>query len=130
MSTYLVFGGTGNVGRRLVAGGAAVRATSRADSLTGPEALTQVEQVRMIGAAIGRPLRWQELSPAEERARLLADAGFPDDFVEELLAGYAAMAAAPPPTPTSMVEDITGAPATPLAAWAAEHAADFGGAAR
>jgi uncharacterized protein YbjT (DUF2867 family) len=99
-------------------------------SLTGPEALTQVEQVRMIGAAIGRPLRWQELSPAEERTRLLADAGFPDDFVEELLAGYAAMAAAPPPTPTSTVEDITGAPATPLAAWAAEHAADFGGAAR
>ncbi|MFD1937507.1 hypothetical protein ACFSKW_39175 [Nonomuraea mangrovi] len=99
-------------------------------TLTGPEALTQAEQVRVIGEAIGRTLRWQELSPAEERARLLADPGFPDGFVEELLAGYATMAAAPPPAPTSTVEEITGAPATPLSAWADERAADFGGLSR
>jgi uncharacterized protein YbjT (DUF2867 family) len=103
--------GTGHVGRRY--------------TLTGPEVLTQAEQVRVIGEAIGRPLRWQELSPEEERARLLADPGFPDGFVEELLAGYARMAAAPPPALTSTVLDVTGVPATPLSVWAAEHAADF-----
>ncbi|MGA5761518.1 NAD(P)H-binding protein [Nonomuraea bangladeshensis] len=96
-------------------------------TLTGPEALTQAEQVRLIGEAIGRPLRWQELTPEQERARLSADPGFPDDFVDELLDGYAKMAAAPPPEVTSTVPDITGAPAATLSAWAAEHAADFGG---
>ena len=29
--------------------------------LTGPESLTQVQQVQAIGAAIGRPLRFEEL---------------------------------------------------------------------
>jgi hypothetical protein len=71
--------------------------------------------------------RWQELSPAQERARLLADPGFPDGFVEELLAGYARMAAVPPPAVTSTVRDITGTPAAPLSVWATEHAVDFGG---
>ncbi|MFF4775672.1 NAD(P)H-binding protein [Microtetraspora fusca] len=99
----------------------------RRHTLTGPEVLTQAEQVRVIGEAIGRPLRWQELTREEERARLLADPGFPDGFVDELLDGYATMVAAPPPVVTTTVRDITGTPATPLSAWAAEHAADFGG---
>ncbi|GAA3413988.1 SDR family oxidoreductase [Streptosporangium vulgare] len=96
-------------------------------TLTGPEVLPQAEQVRLIGEAIGRPLRWQELTLEQERARLLADPDFPDGFVEELLAGYAKMAAAPLPEVTSAIPDITGAPATTLSAWAAEHAANFGG---
>ncbi|MGW3353541.1 SDR family oxidoreductase [Nonomuraea rubra] len=96
-------------------------------TLTGPEVLTQAEQVRLIGQAIGRPLHWQELTLEQERARLLADPGFPDDFIGELLDGYATMAAAPRPEVTSAVPDITGTPATTLSAWAAEHAADFGG---
>ncbi|MET8162250.1 NAD(P)H-binding protein [Sphaerisporangium sp. NPDC005289] len=99
-------------------------------TLTGPEVLTQAEQVRLIGEAIGRPLRWQELTLEQERARLLADPGFPAGFVDELLDGYTTMAAAPRPQVTSAVPDITGAPATTLSAWAAEHAAAFGGARR
>ncbi|MFI6179883.1 hypothetical protein ACIA8R_30365 [Nonomuraea sp. NPDC051191] len=99
----------------------------RRHTLTGPEVLTRAEQVRLIGEAIGRPLRWQELTPEQERARLLADPGFPDGFVGELLDGCTKMAAAPPPEVTSTVPDITGTPATPLSVWAAEHAADFGG---
>ncbi|MFC4589918.1 NAD(P)H-binding protein [Sphaerisporangium corydalis] len=96
-------------------------------TLTGPEVLTQAEQVRLIGEAIGRPLRWQELTLEQERARLLADPDFPGGFVDELLDGYTKMAAAPRPQVTSTVRDITGAPVTTLSAWAAEHAADFGG---
>lgn len=96
-------------------------------SLTGPEVLSQEEQVRIIGEAIGRPLRWHGLTREEERARLLADPGFPDGFVDELLDGYATLIAAPPPAVSTAVLGITGAPATPLSAWAAEHAADFGG---
>ncbi|MEV0390124.1 NAD(P)H-binding protein [Nonomuraea sp. NPDC050643] len=96
-------------------------------TLTGPDRLTQAEQVRVIGEAIGRPLRWRELTREEERERLSADPAFPDDFADDLLDGYATMAAAPPPALTSSVRDLTGAPATPLSVWAAEHAAGFGG---
>ncbi len=60
-------------------------------------------------------------------AERLAGPGFPDGLVEEALAGYATMAAAPPPAVTSTVRDITGAPGTTLSAWGAEHAAYFGG---
>ncbi|GAA3181000.1 SDR family oxidoreductase [Nonomuraea roseoviolacea] len=94
-------------------------------TLTGPEVLTQAEQVRVIGEAVGRPLRWQELTREEERARLLADPSFPDSFVDELLDGYATMASAPPPSVTPAVEEITGTPPATLAAWAVEHAAAF-----
>lgn len=33
--------------------------------LTGPQTLTQIEQVAAIGEAIGRPVRWEELSPRQ-----------------------------------------------------------------
>ncbi|WP_157254142.1 hypothetical protein [Nonomuraea typhae] len=77
--------------------------------------------------AVGRPLRRQELSPEQERARLPADPGFSGAFVGELLGGYATMAASAPPAVTSAVPGITGSPATPMRVWAAGHAADFGG---
>src|SRR4029077_4809389 len=35
--------------------------------LTGPESLSQAEQVSVIGAALGRPIRFEELSPEEFR---------------------------------------------------------------
>ncbi|MBT2224795.1 NAD(P)H-binding protein [Nonomuraea sp. NEAU-A123] len=94
-------------------------------TLTGPEVLTQADQVRVIGEALGRPLRWRELTRAEARRRLLADERFPDSFVDVLLDGYAAMLAGPPPTLTSTVQDVTGAPARSLRQWATDHAADF-----
>ncbi|GAA3241164.1 NAD(P)H-binding protein [Nonomuraea helvata] len=93
--------------------------------LTGPEALTQVEQVRIIGDALGRPLRWQELSRDEERQRLLADDDFPDSFVDALLDGYAQMLDGPPPVLTNTVEEVTGRPARSFAEWAKDHAGDF-----
>ncbi|MGR6923591.1 SDR family oxidoreductase [[Actinomadura] parvosata] len=93
--------------------------------LTGPQVLTQAEQVRILGRALGRPLRWQELTREEERRRLLADDGFPDAFVDELLDGYARMLDGPPPALTSTVEEVTGRPPRTFAQWAADHAADF-----
>ncbi|PJN39215.1 NADPH:quinone reductase [Streptomyces sp. CB02959] len=93
--------------------------------LTGPEVLTQVEQVRTIGEMLGRPLRWQELSREQARRRLLADDSFPDPFVDPLLDGYADMLAAPPPSITSTVETVTGTPARTYRQWVSDHAADF-----
>jgi uncharacterized protein YbjT (DUF2867 family) len=40
--------------------------------LTGPESLSQSEQVSIIGDAIGRPLRLEELTPEAARTELAA----------------------------------------------------------
>ncbi|MGH8903742.1 MAG: hypothetical protein ACRDYA_19225 [Egibacteraceae bacterium] len=39
--------------------------------LTGPQPLTQAEQVRPIGEAISRPLRWEEISREAAREQML-----------------------------------------------------------
>ncbi|MGW2409076.1 NAD(P)H-binding protein [Streptomyces sp. NPDC001739] len=110
----------------------AVRALTEEDrhvkaayTLTGPEVLTQVDQVRILGEAIGRPLRWEELSREAARQQLLADDTFPDSFVDTLLDGYAEMLDAPRPVTTTTIEDVAGRPARTFRQWAVDHAADF-----
>jgi uncharacterized protein YbjT (DUF2867 family) len=91
--------------------------------LTGPEALTQAEQVRIIGEVLGRPLRWVELPRARAREQLLADR-LPESFVDVLLDVYAVMPRRP--TVTTTVAGVTGRPARTFAEWVADHAAEFG----
>lgn len=91
--------------------------------LTGPAALTQAEQVRIIGEVLGRPLRWVELPREQARARLLAG-GLPESFVDALLDVHAVMPRQPAVTTT--VADVTGRPARTFAEWVADHAAEFG----
>lgn len=91
--------------------------------LTGPQALSQIEQVRLIGEAIGRPLRYEEQPPEEARQQLLA-AGWPQAVIAGSLDAWAAMATTPEPG-TQTVEEITGTPARPFRQWALDHAADF-----
>ncbi|MEU6720340.1 NAD(P)H-binding protein [Nonomuraea sp. NPDC046802] len=90
--------------------------------LTGPELLTQAEQVRIIGDAIGRPLRWEEISPATARQEMLA--WQPAEVVDIVLNAYAGMVEGPSPI-TSTVEEIIGRPPYTFFNWAAHHAADF-----
>jgi uncharacterized protein YbjT (DUF2867 family) len=90
--------------------------------LTGPESLSQAEQVSVIGDAIGRRLRFEELSPDEFR-RAMADYGPAADM---LLAAWRA-ALGLPAFVTSTVADITGSPARTFRQWAADHADAFGG---
>jgi uncharacterized protein YbjT (DUF2867 family) len=91
--------------------------------LTGPQVLTQVEQVRTIGEVIGRPLRWEEISREAARQQLLAAWG-DSSFVDRALAAWAEMVTEPEPvTPT--VEEITGAPARTFREWAIDHADAF-----
>ncbi|WP_406311773.1 NAD(P)H-binding protein [Streptosporangium sp. NBC_01639] len=91
--------------------------------LTGPQTLTQIEQVAAIGEAIGRPVRWEELSPETARQQLVGQ-GMPAPMAEGIISAHAQMAALPE-TVTSTVEEVTGAPATPYHRWAADHADDF-----
>lgn len=93
-------------------------------TITGPEVLSQAEQVRTIGEAIGRPLRWQEVPRPEARGQLIAD-GVPEEFVDTLLDTYSDLATKPPMAVTTTVEAVTGVPARTLREWATDHAADF-----
>lgn len=91
--------------------------------LTGPEALTQVEQVRLIGEAIGRPLRFEELAPDEARRVMLAR-GWPESLTDSAIAAWGAMAHEPEPV-TATVEQVTGTHARTFRQWALDHADDF-----
>jgi uncharacterized protein YbjT (DUF2867 family) len=91
--------------------------------LTGPEVLSQAQQVRIIGEAINRPLRWAELARPQARQQMLTD-DFPLSFVDVLLDTYATMLTSEPEL-TATVEEITGSPARTFRQWAADHADEF-----
>jgi uncharacterized protein YbjT (DUF2867 family) len=91
--------------------------------LTGPASLTQREQVQIIGDAIGRPLRFEELSREAARKQMLA-MGFTPPIADMLLDAYAAAVGLPAPV-TSTVSEVTGTPARSFQDWARDHAGDF-----
>ncbi len=91
--------------------------------LTGPESLTQREQIETIGRAIRRELQVEEISPAEARSELRAIIPAPP-IVDMLLAAWSA-GAGQPAFVTPAVEEITGRPARTFFEWAVDHAADF-----
>ncbi len=97
--------------------------TSKKYVLTGPEAITQIEQVRIIGEAIGHPVRWEEISRTDARTQLLAAWGNAS-FVDGALDAWAAAVAAPEPV-TAEVARLTGAPARTFSEWARDHVDAF-----
>jgi uncharacterized protein YbjT (DUF2867 family) len=90
--------------------------------LTGPQSLTQRQQVAAIGEAIRRPLRFEELPPDEAREEMLRL--MPPVIVDVLLDAWAGLAVHPA-VATTAVEEITGQPARTFRQWASDHAADF-----
>jgi uncharacterized protein YbjT (DUF2867 family) len=90
--------------------------------LTGPESLSQAEQVRIIGSVIGRDVPFEELSPDEFR-RESAET-WPPVVLDMLIAAWAATMGVPAHV-TSAVQDITGSPARTFEQWARDHAAAF-----
>ena len=91
--------------------------------LTGPEALGRARQVELLGAALGRPLRFEALPTDLARARMRAD-GRPAPLVEALLAASERRPGSD--LVTGDVEHLTGRRAGTFAQWARDHAADFG----
>ncbi|WP_242910522.1 NAD(P)H-binding protein [Actinomadura terrae] len=100
---------------RVLTGDAHRGATHR---LTGPRVIDPPEQVRAIGAAIGRELRFEEVPVERARERMLAD-GRPPALVDALL--RAVELRAPSTLVTSAVADITGKPARTFQRWANDH---------
>jgi len=89
--------------------------------LTGPESLSQAEQVSTIGDVLGRPITFEELSPDEFRREAPVGSR---PAVDMLLAAWDA-AMGQPAYVTSTVSDILGSPPRTFRQWAADHATAF-----
>jgi uncharacterized protein YbjT (DUF2867 family) len=86
--------------------------------VTGPESLAQAEQVRLIGAALGTPVKWEEQPPEEAKAQLGAYLGA--DFAIGAVNHWASLVEDPEPVSLDVAR-VTGHPARPFEDWAREH---------
>jgi len=91
--------------------------------LTGPEALTPADKVRILAEATGLAIRYEALSEVEARAKW-GGLGYPPDVVDVLAGWYR-----DPPeiarTVRPTIREVTGRPARGFAEWAAEHRRAF-----
>ena len=90
--------------------------------LTGPDALTQEDQVTVISQAIGREVGIQELTRRQAADRY----GDPDDAEEtEAVLQFIDDAAQGNSPTTTVAELVLGRPALPFSTWVGDHLADF-----
>ncbi|MFD9941504.1 nucleoside-diphosphate sugar epimerase [Nonomuraea sp. NPDC059023] len=92
-------------------------------ALSGPEALTQVEQVRILGEAVGREVRWEDLAPELARPELLRAWG-DEAYVDAELKALSEFADSPEPV-TNTVRVLTGREPRSFREWARDHADAF-----
>lgn len=91
-------------------------------TLSGPESLSKAEQVAAIGQAVGREVRFEELTPEQWREHVKEE--LPEFVVDWLLGLWAHTVDNPEPVlPT--VRDVLGRPARTVREWAADHAEAF-----
>ena len=90
--------------------------------LTGPESLSQAEQVSIIGDVVVRRIRFEELSPEEFRNE--TEGSWPRPVVDMLLAAWGATMGTPAYI-TSTVFDILGSAPRTFREWVADHATEF-----
>ncbi|MGW0789740.1 NAD(P)H-binding protein [Streptomyces sp. NPDC002911] len=90
--------------------------------LSGPRALTFAEATRTIAEAAGRPIRYEELTPAAHRAELLAD-GWPEAAADALGGMFALHRAGASAEVTDDVRRVLGREPADLEPWARRIAA-------
>jgi uncharacterized protein YbjT (DUF2867 family) len=91
--------------------------------VTGPQSLTQAEQIQTIGRAIGRSLQVEEMTPEEARSELLPVLGSPV-FIDMLLNAWGA-ALGQPAFVASTFAALTGRAPRSFLEWANDNAAEF-----
>lgn len=106
--------------RALLDGG---RHAGRAYLTTGPEALSQRDQVRLLGEAVGVDAQWEE-QPAEEAVEELTALFGDPAYAREALSSWAALVEHPERVSRD-VERVLGRPALAFREWARDHAGDF-----
>ena len=90
--------------------------------LTGPESLSQAEQVGIIGDVLGRRIDFEELSPDEFRSETAGS--WPRPVVDMLLEAWGATLGRPAYL-TSTVADVLGSPPKTFRQSVADHATAF-----
>lgn len=93
-------------------------------AVTGPETPTQDEQVKAIGAALGRTLVVEQQPFAEAHRELTEYMG--EQFADDVMSHGQTLMDHPEP-PREGVREALGRPARPFAEWAVFHAEDFAG---
>ncbi|PSJ25304.1 nucleoside-diphosphate sugar epimerase [Streptosporangium nondiastaticum] len=91
--------------------------------VTGPEALSQEEQVHIIGEALGRTLGWQDVEHEAARSAMV-DSGWPPSYADGAL-DYFAVLTKENEVGSTVVEDVTGRPARTFRQWVDEHVEAF-----
>jgi uncharacterized protein YbjT (DUF2867 family)/ketosteroid isomerase-like protein len=91
--------------------------------LTGPEVLTQAEQVATIGRAVGKHMQVEPLTGDAARQAMLAQGADPA-LADSAVTYWASLVDNPEPV-TTTVAQLTGRPALTFAEWADEHADEF-----
>ena len=95
--------------------------------LTGSEAISYRQAAEIIGAVIGKKLRFVDESPEEARARRVRE-GVPPAVIESILAiGAYQRAGGKTVTITNTVADLIGRPPLTVAEFVQEHASVFRG---
>ena len=90
--------------------------------LTGPESLSQAQQVSIIGDVLGRRITLAELSLDEFRSE--TEGSWPRPVVDMLLAAWDATTGKPAFI-TSCVSEVLGSAPRSFRQWAADHATAF-----
>ena len=90
--------------------------------LTGPQSLTQAEQLAIIGRVIGRNLEVEEIAPEQARTELLSI--FPAAVADMLIAAWAA-AADRPAFVSQTLYDVMGTPPRSFTDWVVDHSQEF-----
>lgn len=91
--------------------------------LTGPETLTQTEQVAILSDVVGKPMRIDEQTPAEARQAML-DLGADPIFAESSTNYWASLVDNPEPV-SDTVSSLLNRPALTYRQWAEEHIDEF-----
>ena len=91
--------------------------------VTGPQSLTQAEQIQTIGRAIGGSLQVEEMTPDEARSELLPVLGSPV-FIDMLLNAWNAALGRPAFLSSDFLE-LTGKPPRTFLEWATDYAGEF-----
>jgi len=93
--------------------------------LTGPAAITHREQAEVLSDVLGRPLTFEELTPAEATERMVAF-GFPPELPPEILRVWERVTREPSPV-NDVVREVTGTAPRTYRQWAEDSRAAFGG---
>ncbi|MDI1446868.1 SDR family oxidoreductase [Polyangium sp. 6x1] len=92
--------------------------------LTGPEALSAAEQVAKISAAIGRPIKFVDVTEDAAREGMVR-AGLPEVFIRAILEAHAMVRAGHGGAITTTVEELLGRKARTFDAWLMRHVKAF-----